>query len=80
MPRPKPVNPAGELRIHVDRCDGPLLATLPLDKARANPSLTTLDASWKAPSGAHDLCFEFAYDGNDPLWTIDEVTLVRAAR
>jgi hexosaminidase len=80
VPRPKPTHPGGELLVHVDGCEGALLATLPLDEARANPALTTLAASWKAPAGARDLCFEFAGEGNDPLWTIDDVTLVRAAR
>jgi hexosaminidase len=80
VPRPKPARAGGELRVHVDTCDGALLAALPLDAALKDAGLTTLDAPWKAPSGTHDLCFEFAADGSDPLWAIDDVMLVRAAR
>jgi hypothetical protein len=78
--RPAPSSAHGDLLVKLDSCKGPTLATIPLDAAIANPVLTTLSASWPAVAGAHDLCFEFAYRGNDPLWAIDEVQLLPTAR
>ena len=75
VPRPQPSTPHGELQIKLDGCKGVTLATIPLDAATANPALTTLSASWPPVAGAHDLCFEFASRGNDPLWAIESVRL-----
>ncbi|WP_238149681.1 family 20 glycosylhydrolase [Dyella jiangningensis] len=48
--------PAGELEVHVDRCDGPLAASLPLPM-KAEPGTTFhLTASWPAQTGRHDVC------------------------
>jgi hexosaminidase len=80
VPRSAPSSAIGDLLVKVDGCKGPTLATIPLDAATANPALTTLSASWPAIAGAHDLCFEFAYRGNDPLWAVDSVQLVPAQR
>ena len=81
VPRPAPTTRDGELRITLDRCDGPPLATLPLDAAIADPATTTLTAERPAAAnGTHDLCFRFATRGLDPLWTIDRVRLVPASR
>ncbi len=64
----------GELEVHGDRCDGPLLATLPLPAA-AGPQ--TLEADLVAPpAGTHDLCLFFTRKSPDPLWAIDTVRLV----
>lgn len=68
--------PGGALEVHLDGCDGPLAATLPLAPARRSQALTTLEAPWAVRSGRHDLCFVFASGGFDPLWTIDEVALL----
>ncbi len=78
VPRPKPSTPRGELLVKLDDCRNPPLAKIALDAALANPTLTTLAASWPPLTGTHDLCFEFATEGHDPLWTIDRVRLVRA--
>jgi len=80
VPRSAPSSANGDLLVKIDGCKGPTLATLPLDAASANPALTTLSASWPVITGAHDLCFEFAYRGNDPLWAVDSVELVPAQR
>ena len=77
VPRPKPSLPHGELLVKLDDCKNPPLAKIALDAALANPTLTTLAASWPPVAGTRDLCFEFATDGHDPLWTIDRVRLVR---
>ena len=48
--------PAGELEVHVDRCDGPLAASLPLP-AKTTPGTTFhLTTAWPAHTGKHDLC------------------------
>ncbi|HJT96939.1 MAG TPA: family 20 glycosylhydrolase, partial [Rhodanobacteraceae bacterium] len=76
VPRPAPSSRDGELLVKRDGCSGPTLATLPLAPAARNPALTTLSATWRATTGAHDLCFVFATHGTDPLWAIDRVRLL----
>jgi hexosaminidase len=78
VPRPAPSAAHGELMVKLDGCKGATLATIPLAAAIPNPALTMLSASWKPVGGAHDLCFEFATRGIDPLWAIDRVRLVPA--
>ncbi|HWY24310.1 MAG TPA: family 20 glycosylhydrolase [Nevskia sp.] len=71
-----PHRAGGELEVHRERCDGPLLAALPLppDTAVAGPQ--TLEADLAAPDGTHDLCLFFTRKSPDPLWAIDTVRLV----
>lgn len=78
VPRPSPTSVQGELLVKLDRCKGAPIARIPLDAASAKPTLTTLSATWPPITGAHDLCFEFASRGIDPLWVIDRVQLVPA--
>jgi hexosaminidase len=77
VPRPKPQTPAGELRVMLDSCKGAQIASIPLDSARANPAVTTLDVPFAPIAGMHDLCFVFSGKGVDPLWAIDSVELHR---
>lgn len=70
-----PTSPAGEFEVRADRCDGPLVATLPLAPALANPALTTLRAPLALRTGIHDLCITYTATGPDPLWAIDSVQL-----
>jgi hexosaminidase len=65
---------AGELEIHVDGCDNPALALLPLAPAASGRGVTTLPAQ-RLPHlpGRHDLCLRFARPRLDPLWAIDWV-------
>jgi hexosaminidase len=47
---------AGEFEVHLDRCDGPLLVSLPLP-AKAQPGTTfRVAAKWPAQAGVHDVC------------------------
>jgi len=80
VPRPAPASANGELLVKLDTCTGATLASIPLDAAIGNSALTTLSASWPALAGAHDLCFQFTARGIDPLWVIDGVQLLPAAR
>lgn len=78
VPRPAPESTHGELLVKVDACTGATIATLPLDRAFANPALTTLKAHPAPHAGVRDLCFVFSGGGPDPLWAIDSVQLVPA--
>jgi hexosaminidase len=62
----------GELEIHVDGCDTPALALLPLAAAASGRGVTILPAQ-RLPRlpGRHDLCLRFARPRLDPLWAID---------
>jgi hexosaminidase len=72
----RPSTPEGELEVHVNSCDGPLLARLPLAPASANHAVTVLPpAEIHPPPGKHDLCLRFAQAGLDPMWVIDWVQL-----
>jgi hexosaminidase len=64
----------GELEIHVDGCDTPVRALLPLAPAASARGVTTLPAQ-RLPRlpGPHDLCLRFARPRLGPLWAIDWV-------
>lgn len=65
-----------ELQIHLDRCDGPMIARLPLAPALAADGVTELPATRLASTGGiHDLCLRFTQPHLDPLWTIDWIQL-----
>jgi hexosaminidase len=53
-----------QFEIRVDKCDGPPLATAPLN---------TLVAHLPAMAGSHDLCMRFARPRLDPMWALDWV-------
>ena len=72
--RPKQT-PAGELQVHRDSCDGPLLATLPLAKAARTKLQTTLTADIPAPAGNHMLCVFATGDPRDGMWAVDKIEL-----
>jgi hexosaminidase len=64
--------PAGELEVHVDGCETPAVAALPLAAAAGRPGVSILPAA-KLPAltGRHDLCLRFARPHLDPLWALD---------
>jgi hexosaminidase len=77
---PVPTTAEGELEIHLDRCDGALLARLPLAPATRSHAVTVLpEQAIESPGGVHDLCLRFAQRGVDPLWVIDSLRLVERA-
>lgn len=67
--------PFGELVVHADRCDGPVLATLPLPDPAKSPREFTLDAKLPAQSGEHSLCLLDTAPIHGPLYGLDRVTL-----
>jgi len=70
-----PATPAGELEVHLDHCDGPKIAQLPLAPAVSNNAVTQLSASLPQLQGTHDLCFVFTQKTLDPMWLLDWVQL-----
>ncbi len=74
-----PETPHGELLIHLDRCDGALLARMPLSALTARgPATQRVYADITAHQGRHDLCVRFAQDGVDPMRTLDALHLLDA--
>jgi hexosaminidase len=72
----KPVaHTEGELQVHLDRCDGEMLATIALTPALAHRGTTTIDTMLPARAGIHDVCLQFATGKHDPLWAIDWVEI-----
>jgi hexosaminidase len=71
----KPRTPTGELEIRLDRCDGPLVASIPLGAAIRNSGVSTIIGSLPPQQGRHDLCMTFTQTGPDPLWMLDRLTL-----
>ncbi len=65
--------PSGQLELHLDNCNGPLLDVLPLAAAAKNPGFTTLHAAFAPRPGRHDVCLLFARRSVDPVWSIDWV-------
>ena len=70
-----PETAAGELEIHTDSCDGPLIARIPLEAAAKRAGDTEVSGPIESTAGTHDLCMTFAQKGVDPFWVLDRLTL-----
>jgi hexosaminidase len=70
-----PATPAGELEVRRDSCDGPLIATVPLEPATHTSGDAQVTGPIAAQTGAHDLCMTFTQRGPDPFWVLDRLTL-----
>ena len=71
----------GELNVRLGKCDGPVIAKLPLTPAVENQAVTVLPGAPvlkndELPARA-DLCFGFTRHGIDPIWAVDWVQLNR---
>ena len=76
---PAPTTPVGELLVMLDRCDGEVIARLPLAPASASAAVTTLPAfDLPRRSGRHDLCLRFSQHQLDPIATLDSIQLLEA--
>jgi len=67
--------PFGELVAHADRCDGPVLATMPLPDPAHGPREFKLDAKLPAQRGVHSLCLVYTAPIDGPLHALDRVSL-----
>lgn len=72
--RPK-TSAAGALEIHADACTGPLLASLPLERAAHATGQTHLEAKLAAPAGTgvRDLCIVATGDPRDGQWALAHI-------
>jgi hexosaminidase len=70
-----PLTATGELEVHRDSCDGPLIARVPLASAAQRAGDTEVSGPIGSISGTHDLCMTFAQKGLDPFWVLDRLTL-----
>jgi hexosaminidase len=68
--------PYGELVVHVDRCDGAVLATAPLPDPATSARRFALDAALSPQHGEHTLCLVFTAPTDGPLYGFDRVSLV----
>ncbi|MEW9622986.1 beta-N-acetylhexosaminidase [Rhodanobacter geophilus] len=67
--------PFGELVVHADRCDGPVLASMPLPDPAHAPRTFKLDAKLPAQSGEHGLCLVYTAPIDGPLYALGRVSL-----
>jgi hexosaminidase len=70
--------PFGELVVHRDRCDGPVVASMPLPDPKHADSRFALDAHIAGQSGEHSLCFIYTAPTDGPLYAIAKVSLLSA--
>ena len=70
-----PVTPAGELHVRRDSCDGPIIASIPLEPATKTSGVAEVTGPLVAQSGAHDLCMTFTQESPDPFWVLDSLAL-----
>jgi hexosaminidase len=67
--------PFGELVVHADRCDGAVLASMPLPDPAHAPRAFKLDAKLPAQSGEHTLCLIYTAPIDGPLYALGRVSL-----
>jgi len=71
-----PKTPEGELLVRLDTCTtGPVVLSVPIGKAAANPGVSLLTGTVPSIPGVHDLCFAFAQNAPPPEWALDDVRL-----
>ena len=68
--------PFGELVVHDDRCDGPVLATMPLPDPAHSPRRFKLDAKLPAQTGERSLCLIYTAPIDGSLYALSQVSLV----
>jgi hexosaminidase len=67
--------PDGEFEVHLDTCDGPKLATVPMPHPGPDTPLSTMQGALAPQTGVHDLCFVFTRPTLDPYWALHTVRL-----
>lgn len=65
----------GEVEVHLDTCEGKLVATLPLGPATGRAGVTPLSTALEDMNGVHDLCLKVVRPEVNPLWALDWVQL-----
>ena len=67
--------PAGELEVHLDTCNGPLAASLPLPSDASPGKTYRIAAALTAHGGTHDLCILSTAPIQGPLVGVSRVSL-----
>ncbi len=67
--------PFGELIVHADRCDGPVLASMPLPDPAHSARNFTLTAKLPIQQGEHALCLIYIAPIDGPLYALGHVAL-----
>ena len=67
--------PFGELEVRLDRCDGDVLASMPLPDPATSPRQFVLDANLPAQTGERSLCLIFTAPIDGPLYGLGRVSL-----
>jgi hexosaminidase len=75
---PKPATPNGELLVHLDSCDAPPIAILPMPDPEDAAATERVSGGFKEQHGVHDLCFTFTRAKLDPYWALHTVQLIAA--
>jgi hexosaminidase len=70
--------PYGELVVHRDRCDGPVLASMPLPDPAHSARGFALDAKLPPQHGNHLLCLIYTAPTDGPLYALGRVSLILA--
>ncbi|KRF02151.1 beta-hexosaminidase [Frateuria sp. Soil773] len=70
--------PFGELVVHLDQCNGPVLASLPLPDPARSARKVELSAALPAQQGEHALCLVYTAPIDGPLYGLGRVSLVPA--
>jgi hexosaminidase len=72
--------PYGELVVHRDRCDGPVLASMPLPDPKTGARRFALDATLSGQHGDHALCLIYTAPTDGPLYALDRVSLLSSQK
>ncbi|GLQ86830.1 beta-N-acetylhexosaminidase [Dyella flagellata] len=75
VPRPHST-PHGELVVHLDRCDGPAIASAALPDPANSTRRFALDAALTPQHDEHNLCLVFTAPTDGPLYAFDRVSLI----
>ena len=75
VPLRPPKTPDGEAQIHLDACEGPVIATLPMRQPKAYEGLVAAAGPIAPRTGVHDLCILFTRDKLDSYWALHDIDL-----
>ena len=67
--------PDGEFEVHLDRCDGPKIATVPMPHPKPDQGLVAVEGPMLPQTGTHDLCLLFTRAKLDPYWALYGIDL-----
>jgi hexosaminidase len=70
-----PSTPAGELEVRRGGCEGPLIASIPVQPAAGTSGVAQVEGPITGQSSNADLCMTFTQKGPDPFWVLDRLTL-----